>query len=373
MLSFPRKTKCPRCFLVVTRVALLFAVIGGNWRFVHAQQVQDILPTAAAQITKITPGGAMVGGRAKIEIEGSNFSAGAYVSFSTPAVRVVSTDRQDATKLTASVEINATAQPGVVTLYVSNPAGAAAQTSFTVLGPAEPPSPPAIGTETKTSFVPANAPEVKSVEPPKVGPGSQTKLKIKGTDFADGASVSFSNPGIRVLATHFQKSSELTVDIQVASDAATGITSLFVVNPDDTEVEYRFEIGGAAITTGTTTESPATKTTSSTQTQSERGEQKFEVYNVGEAGTIFHNPSQAKGTLTLSGGKLSYEEGGKQVFSAKAAEIQELAPNVVFGINTGTFHVILKASKTYNFASATLRPADTQSIVDSLRRALQLN
>ena len=59
------------------------------------------------------------------------------------------------------------------------------------------------------------------------------------------------------------------------------------------------------------------------------------------------------------------------VFSAGAAEIEEIAPNVVFGINTATFHVILKSSKTYNFVGASLRPADTQAIVDSLRRALQ--
>ena len=53
-------------------------------------------------------------------------------------------------------------------------------------------------------------------------------------------------------------------------------------------------------------------------------------------------------------------------------ENQEIAVNVIFGINTGTFHVILRASRTYNFASATLRPADTESMVNSLRQALQM-
>lgn len=376
MLNLLKITKCPRrLWSILAGIVLVLALIGGSRRFVCAQQATDILPTAAAQILKITPDRASVGSSMTVDIEGSSFSAGVYVSFSTPAVRVVSTDRRDATNLKAQIEINASATPGAITLFVSNPAGPTAQTSFTILAPAEPPTPPTTGPAVKTTLATANAPEVKSVEPSKVGPGSQTTLKIKGKGFVEGATVSFSNPGIQVLGMHFQKSSELSVDIRVASDAATGSTSLFVVNPDDSEVECAFEIGGAAVTTEITTTSTTKEptTTSKTKTQSDANEQKFDVYNVGEAGTIFRNPTQAKGTLILAGGKLRYEESGKEIFSAQAVEIQEIATNVIFGINTGTFHVILKPSKTYNFASATLRPADTQSIVDSLRRALQMN
>ncbi len=376
MTKWVTSTKCPvRAWCISGATILALALLGAAWRSLPAQQSTDVLPTAAAQIAKVTPDRATVGSSVTIEIEGSDFSSGAYVSFSTPAVRVVSTDRQDATKIRTQVEINASAMPGAITLFVSNPAGPAAQIPFTVVPPAGPPSPSTPGPQMKTTFAPANAPEVKSVEPTKVGPGSQTTLKIKGKGFVDGANVSFSNPGIRVLATRFQKSSELAVDIQVASDAATGSTSLFVVNPDDSEVEHAFEISGAAVTTDVPTTATTTEstTTSKTKTQSEANEQKFEVYNVGEAGAILHNPTQAKGTLILGSGKLRYEEGGKEVFSVKAAEIQEIATNVIFGINTGTFHVILRSSKTYNFASATLRPADTQAMVESLRRALQMN
>jgi hypothetical protein len=363
----------------ILAAALFVALIATGPTATFSQQLSggDIPPNAATQIARITPDRAAVGSSATIQIEGGNFSAGVYVSFSTPAVRVTSTNRQDATKLTAVVEINPSAQPGAVTLYVSNPAGVAAQTSFTILPAVQTPLAPATGGETTatTTTKSPNAPEVKSVEPSKAGPGSQLTLKIKGKDFADGASVSFSNPGVQVLGTHFQKSSELSVDIQIASDAATGSTSLFVVNPDDSEVEHTFEISGEAVTTGTATTqtTPSSPTTKTTKTESSANEQKFEVYNVGDAGSILHNPTQAKGALVVAGGKLRYEEGGKEVFSAGAGDIQEIGSNVIFGINTGTFHVILKASKTYNFASATLRPADTQTIVDSLRHALQLN
>ncbi len=335
----------------------------------------EIPPTAAAQISKATPASAAAGSTVTVEIDGSNFSPGVYVSFSTPAIRVVSTTRQDATKLQANLEVNPTAQPGSVTLYVSNPAGAAAQTSFTILPATAQPAPP------NPTPIPAapeqqkNAPTVTSVEPASLAPGSRTTLKIKGKGFADGASVSFSNPGVQVLATRFSKSSELSVDVQIAADAATGSGSLFLVNPDDAEVEHPFEIaaGNPTTTLATTspTTAPPTTTAATSKGKSSANEQTFEVYNLGEAKTILQNPTQSKGTLILSGKELRYEEGGKVVFRAAATEVREIAPNIVFGINTTTFHVILKSSQMYNFVSTSLRPADTQTIVDSLQRALQ--
>jgi hypothetical protein len=352
--------------------------LGAARGFAQAQApASEIPPTAAAEISKVTPSSAAAGSTVTVEIEGGNFSAGVYVSFSTPAIRVVSTTRQDASKLQASLEVNPTAPAGPVTLYVSNPAGAAAQTSFTILPPAGQPTPPA-PTPAPVPAAPQtgkNAPTVTSVKPASLAPGSRTTIKIKGKGFADGASVSFSNPGVQVLATHFFKSSELEVDVQIAADAAAGSGSLFVVNPDDSEVEHPFEIaaGNPTTTLATTTPAPAAATTTTATSKGKTGanEQTFEVYNLGEAKTIFQDPTQAKGTLILAGKELRYEEGGKVVFSAAAGEIQEIAPNIVFGINTTTFHVILRNSKTYNFVSASLRPADTQTIVDSLRRALQ--
>lgn len=367
---------------IVARAVLALAVLGGIPRFVQAQ-LSDVPPTAAAQIVKVTPDSVAAGSSVTIQITGGNFSAGVYVSFATPAVRVVSTERKDAARLSASIEINPSAQPGTVTLYVSNPAGAAAQTSFSIL-PAVQATRVLPGGGTTTATAPAqpqNAPQVTSVEPAMVGPGSRCTLKVKGKGFADGAVISFSNPGVQVLATRFKKSSELEVDVQIASDAATGPGGLFVVNPDDSEVEYSFDISGKAVTTEipsapTTTTLPATTSTPSTtvgKSEVKTSEQKFEVYNVGNAGSILHNPGQAKGSLIVAGGRLRYEDGGKEVFSVGAGEIQEIGVNVIFGINTGTFHVILRGSRTYNFAGATLRPADTESMVNSLRQALQMN
>jgi len=207
-----------------------------------------------------------------------------------------------------------------------------------------------------------DAPVVSSAEPSHANRGAETTVKIKGKNFASGARVCFSNPGITVLETRVAKSSELTVRIQVAPDAPTGSTGLFVVNPDDSEVEAPFEVTDAST-------SQASKT-SSGSARSALADQRFEVMNLGDAATILQNPSKVRGTLILGGGKLRYQEESKEVFSASVKDVEEIEVNQVFGINTGTFHIILTSGKTYNFAAPSLRPADTQAIVDSLRRAL---
>ena len=88
---------------------------------------------------------------------------------------------------------------------------------------------------------------------------------------------------------------------------------------------------------------------------------------------VFYNlkPGERTPAVLLEGGKLKYEQDGKVVFTAKPADIQEIAPNIFFGLNTGTFHIILNSGKTYNFVSTSLSPADTNSIVESLHSALK--
>src|SRR5205823_6076000 len=94
------------------------------------------------------------------------------------------------------------------------------------------------------------APQVSAIEPSSAGRGSLMTLKVKGKNFAPGSTVSFSNPGIQVLDITKRKDGELSVRIQIAADAPTGTTSVYVVNPDDTEVEAQFRV---------TEESPVTE------------------------------------------------------------------------------------------------------------------
>ena len=103
-----------------------------------------------------------------------------------------------------------------------------------------------------------------TVEPPRVGPGFDLDLKITGKNFVQGAKVSFANPGIRVMGVTSPSSTELTVHIKVARDAAPGVASLYVINPDDREVEAPFEVTGKGAPTPSTPPSPASPASPST-------------------------------------------------------------------------------------------------------------
>jgi len=322
--------------LLTCAVLTGLAALGSSWALAAMAQTEvQISSDATPQIQQVKPSQASAGNEVTVTIEGRNFSSGAYVSFASPAVHVVSTRRLSDSQLEAKLAIGTRAQAGTLSLFVSNPASPVAEARFTIAGTTSSPppalTPQAPATETKPSQ--AATPEVTAVDPPRVSPGGQASLKITGKNFAEGVKVSFSNPGIRVLETS-SMSTELTTRIQIAADAPTGKSSLFVVNPGDREVEVPFEVTGSApATPAAPTSGPAaSETTGSTA-------QRFEVFNLGDVVSIFQNPSKPKGVLVLSGSKLAYEEDGKEVFSAPLRDIKEVDVNSIAGFNTGTFHL----------------------------------
>jgi hypothetical protein len=283
-----------------------------------------------------------------------------------------------ASQLEARVEIGKKASPGPVVLYVSNPASAAVQATFSIAAEpaAAPPASPATSGAQATA---ARAPEVTGLDPSRVARGGEVTLRITGKNFVRGTKVAFANPDILVSETEAPKPTELTARIRVAANATAGKTSLFVVNPDDQEVEVGFEVTTESVAAGSTgSPAPAPSKPASTQAPSAKpaastgdaAAERFEVFNLGSAASILQSGGKAKGTLSLAGGTLRCEESGVEVFSAPASDVKEIGPNVILGVNTGTFHVILTNGKTYNFAATSFKPADGQSIVDSLRRAL---
>ena len=341
-------------------VVLVYACMGQAVRL-HSAPLPGTAADATPKITSVQPSQAQPGSHITVKISGEKFLPGAYASFSDPAIHVLATRRTSETAMEVDIVIGEAAKQQSVVLYVSNPSGESAQTTFTIASANA-------GPTQANATSPSDSPVVTKVDPPRAEPGSKQSLKVTGKSFKEGAKVAFSNPGIRVLETQFKKSTQLVVQIEVASNAPTGKTSLFVINPDDSEVETSFEIGGGAA------KKPGAATataTASTSTSTNNATQQFNVYNLGDATSIFQNPGQAKGKLVVKSGKLEYNQDGKVVFSVKPGDIQEIAPNVFFGLNTGTFHIILNSGKTYNFVSSTLTPADTNSIVESLRSALK--
>jgi len=369
---------------------------------VTPQAETDVSPEATPEIRQVKPNQATAGEEITVVIEGRDFSRGAYVSFSSPAVHVISTRRADAAKLETKLAVSKKAPSGTISLYVSNPASAVAEAPFTIAGGAAPvPAPPAAPAAVTPTPPPPTAPaaptaeirpselatpEVAAVEPSRVGRGGQVSVKISGKNFAPQAKVAFSNPGIRVLDTQAAKPTELVTRIQVAPDAPTGAAGLFVVNADDRETEVAFTVTEEIIPTApagptppAAPAAPAAPTTPATPASTGPAAAKptaaeglrFEVIGLGDVTSLFQTRNLPKGTLTFAGGKLRYEEAGKEVFAASASDVKEIDMNTILGVNTGTFHVILSSGKTFNFAAPSFRPADGQAIADGVRQALK--
>ena len=203
------------------------------------------------------------------------------------------------------------------------------------------------------------------MNPARANQGATVSLKITGKNFAQDAKVSFSNPGITTAEVK-PKATEIATRIQVARDAEAGTGSLFVTNPNGRQAESPFEVVASQAPA-----KPAKTTVPATTEVSGGAVSKYEVFNLGEGVSILQNPNKLKGVLSVVGGKLRYEEAGKEVFSVAPSEIKEIDANSVLGYNTGTIHVILNSGPTYNFAPASLSITDGQKILEGLKGALR--
>lgn len=361
------------------------------------QAGSDIPPDATPQIQQITPDHAAPGDHVTVTIQGKNFSEGAYVTSVSAAIHVESSKRVSATELEAQLGINGSAQPGTLSLLVSNPASGAAEIAFKIVAgqavvpaklaaevkpsaPATPavhatpppvqevkpsvPATPAVHVAPPVPVAPATptGPQVASIEPPRVGLGFDVDLKITGKNFVTGTKVSFANTGIRVMGITSSSSTKLTVHIKVASDATPGRTSMFVINPDDSEVESPFEV-----TTKGTPSPQALPTPSSPTPVASADTQRYDAFHLGNPAEVFQVHGKVKGALIVSSGTLKYEEDGKTLINISLSEIREIKTS---SIATATFHVTLTSGKTFHFAPGSLRPADARNMVDSLRKAL---
>jgi hypothetical protein len=379
------------------------------------QADSDIPPDAAPQIQQINPSQAVPGAHVTVIIQGSSFSGGAYVSSVSAAVRVESSKRVSATQLEAQLSVSGSAQPSTVSLLVSNPASRAAEAAFKIVAgqvttapatesveptkpaapatplapatpvapaapapsaaevkpsaPATPPAPSAPAAPPAPAEPPAppapaasSGPEVTTVAPPRVGPGFDVDLKITGKNFVQGTKVSFANPGIRVIGVTSPSSTELTVHIKVAGDATPGVASLYVINPDDHEAEFPFEVTAKGAAKPSTPPSPASPPTpASTDTQ------RYDAFHLGNPAEVFQVHGKVKGSLVVSSGTIQYQEDGKTLINISMGEIKEIKTS---SIATATFHITLTSGKTFHFAPGSLRPSDARNLVDSLRKAL---
>ena len=351
------------------------------------QADSDVPPGTVPQIQQVNPSEVKAGDRVTVIVQGTNFSGGVLVSSASPTLRIESFRRLSATQLEVQLSVAASAQPETVSLLVTNPASRTAETAIVITGtpaappgsvepstpaspvapsnppapasPANPPAPTSPAAPGEPSGPPA--PEVATVEPTRAGPGMDVNLRVTGKNFVPGTNVSFSNPGVRVLGITCPSSTELIVHIKVAFDALPSVASLFVVNPDDAEVEAPFEVT-AKVATKTPRASPAPA-----PILDSAATQRYSAFHLGSPAEVFQTRGRVKGSLVASSDAIQYQEAGKVLVNISMSAIREIK---VSSVASATFHITLISGKSYHFAPGSLRPADARNMVDSLRAAL---
>jgi hypothetical protein len=193
-------------------------------------------------------------------------------------------------------------------------------------------------------------------------------LKITGNNFVQGTKVSFANPGVRVVAVTFVSTKELTVHIKVMSNAAAGTGSIYVINPDDSEVEASFEVAGKGAMPPLTPASPATPSSPAAPgSTASAGTQRYDAFHLGNPTEIFKVHGKVKGALVVSPATIEYQEAGQTLVSIQVSDIKEIKTS---SVAPNTFHITLNSGSTYHFAPGSMRPADARSLVDTLRKLL---
>lgn len=383
--------------------ALFMCGAASIWSLAAQQAASDVAPDASPQIQQIDPGQAVPGAHVTVVIQGTNFAAGVVASSASTAIHIDSSKRVSATRLELQLTVSESAQPGIATLLVSNPASSTAESAFSIVAaqaapapaapaqnsepasptpstepvapatpqtPAAPPTTPAAPSTPSTPETPpapvapaeAPAPEVTTVTPPKVGQGFDIDLKLIGKNFVQGTKVSFANQGIRVMGIPSSSPTELTVHIKVAGDATPGKTSLFVINPDDNEAEAPIEVA----LKGTFTPPPSAPPSPGSPTGADPGyTQRFDAFHLGNPTEIFHVHGKVKGSLVISSGTVKYVEDKKTLVNISLSEIQEVKTSGIGGVN-----IKLNSGKTHHFAAASLKGSDARTIVEAIQKAM---
>ncbi|MHB8512331.1 MAG: beta strand repeat-containing protein [Actinomycetota bacterium] len=148
-----------------------------------------------------------------VTITGAGFASGATVSFSGTGITVNSTSVTNATTAVANITIGGTAPTGSRDITIVNPNAGT--------------------TKCVGCFTVNPAPTATSASPSSRGQGATSQdITIIGTNFLNGATVSFAGSGITVRSTRFVDSAHLVATIDVASGATAAPSNITVQNPD---------------------------------------------------------------------------------------------------------------------------------------------
>ncbi|HWG08805.1 MAG TPA: IPT/TIG domain-containing protein [Solirubrobacteraceae bacterium] len=204
------------------------------WRSWTARSAaSNEVEVAQPSVTSTSPSSRGQGaGKQAITIKGANFVNGATASFGA-GITVESTTFTSSTELKATVTVEPGAATGARTVSVTNPNGAVGSLAggFTV-----------------------NAgPGVEATSPSSGDQGGTQNVLVKGANFVNGATVSFSGSGITINSTTFESAGQLKLNVTIASGASTGGRTVTVTNPDAGvgSLAGGFTVNGAPTVTST--------------------------------------------------------------------------------------------------------------------------
>jgi hypothetical protein len=170
-----------------------------------------------------------------VTLTGSSFQSGATCTFQA-GITVNSCTFNSSTQLTAGITIASNAATGASSVTVKNPDGQSSTLSsgFSVTQGTLPP------------------PSLTGLNPTTGVQGQTLSVTLTGSNFQSGATCTF-QAGITVNSCTFNSSTQLTAGITIASNAATGASSVTVKNPDGQSSSLASAFTVTQSTGGTTT------------------------------------------------------------------------------------------------------------------------
>ncbi len=175
-----------------------------------AVTVQHPLP----MITSVSPTIVRRSESGTLTVTGTGFRSGGALTTSSSDVTLTNVTHVSATTFTASYSVGASAALGTADVTYTQPGGSGGGASVTASAAYE---------------ILAEGPALTSLSPDRMLPGTSRAVVIAtGTNFTSGSTVSVGGAGVTVHATTVDSSTQLTLDVSVASGAALGARSVTI-------------------------------------------------------------------------------------------------------------------------------------------------
>jgi hypothetical protein len=191
-------------------------------------------------------------------------------------------------------------------------------------------------------------PSVASASPSSGDQGGTENVVVTGTNFVSGASVSFSGSGITINSTTFESSTELKLNVTIASGASTGARTVTVTNPD---------AGAGSLSSGFTVNGKPTVTSTSPSSADVGG-----TLNVAIKGTNFESGASASFGSGVTVNSTTFVSAGELTANITIASGASTGSRTVTVTNPDTTTASLESGFTVNAGPTITTPTAASPI-----------